>query len=165
MSKHITNFHAKAHQTKGFKRWSGLSEVKTQWAFRNTETKKNLYRVRIATTPIPLPSSTTDGLGSFPLMQTSSQVIPSFYQELYWTEWINEIKGHGPWASGLKKAVFSLVELPSTATIKKATGNPEKAKLEAGLLRVHQILEGYLSKADAWLSSYHHSVRNNLKGR
>ena len=154
MSNHITKYHSKAHQTRNLKHWNGLSEVKTQWAFRSTETKKNLYRVKIDTAPTPLPSSTTDGLGSFPPIQISSQVIPSFYQELYWTEWIDEIKGDGTWASGLKKAVFGLVELPSTTTIKGAARNPEQAKLEAGLLGVYQILEAYLSKADGWLSSY-----------
>ena len=163
MGKHIQTYH---HRTKNLKKstcWQDLSKVNTQWAFKITRDRKGLYKIQ---NPLPTSQtpSTTHNLGELPLILTpSGPFIPNFYQALYWTEWMDKIKGNQAWTSSLMKVVFGLVELPSKA--KSEVKDPKRAKLEAGLLRLHKTLQSYLSSADIWLDAYHHSLRERLKGR
>ena len=78
---------------------------------------------------------------------------------------MDEIRRDDVWTSNLMKAIFGLVELPSEAKIKMVAGDSKRTRLETGLLRVHKTLHSYLLSADTWLSSYHHSLREMLKGR
>jgi hypothetical protein len=165
MAKHIGKLHPQSKKWRKPSRWQDLPKVDTQWAFRTTPDKKYLYKVN-SRSPITPPTSTAHDLGTLPPIPLSSgPIIPHFYQTLYWTHWMDKIKGNDAWTSSLMKAVFGLVELPSAAKIKKAASDSERARLETGLLRVHQILRSYLLSADTWLSSYHHSLREKLKAR
>ena len=165
MTKHIKNLHKSSTKWRKPLAWQNLPKVNTQWAFKTTCDKKYLCTVRDSSLTSQPPSTTHD-LGKLPpISSSSSPVIPNFYQALYWTHWMDKIKGNETWTSSLMKAVFGLVELPSEAKIKGAAKDLRRKKLETGLLRVHKALKSYLSSADVWLDTYHHSLREKLKGR
>jgi hypothetical protein len=168
MDKHVGKLHPLVKKQKGRLQkssgWEALRIVDTQWAYRPTSDKKHLYRVKNCTV-VPLTPSPTPNIGVLPsIIPPSGLATPAFYRTLYWTKWIEEIKGSETWTSSLMKAVFGLVELPNEANI-NAIGDHERKTLETGLLRVHKFLSAYLLSADAWLNLYHHSLRERLKGR